>query len=589
TITLILSLLMLLTATGIGHAIMEELSLEELTQGAGAIVVGTVEDAEVDSVGTSDGGTMIYTFVHLSIHEVLKGRLEDRHVVVRVAGGKIGDLEIRVEDQPKFEKGQRVLVFLRQVESPLSSRRLFEVYGLFQGVREPSDENISRVRTILDSSTPPRESDYFPIEEGMSWRLKATGDVGGETTDRIEAATEEGYRFASYNGHARTFAKSGSEVFEVRVREDGSIERRLWYDFSAATGDKWTIEPFDHTQGDLMDGTIVTVAGKNEEIRTAAGVEYAGCIHFRFDSAAGIADAGLLEEWFAPGKGCVKRVVQSIAGPIPYELVSLPIFIRSDALSLEVTTDKAHYEEGETIGITLTVRNNGEREVALDFPTSLQADYVIDGSFFKRYVSSDIHRVEVGATDGIYRWSGDMGFYQVTTWVTIPAGERHAWNFVHTPEDARLSSGPHRILGLLAGGGSSLQAETEITVGNLGKIEGAVVDKDVQPLSDVRIVAYRKWEAVGVNPLPTDPDEPNDELLPIPMLEPHFTATDENGQFAFEDLPVGESYLIGAFKEGYDLVWSEVPITSEVVPLDLVLPETVLVTVTGHVVDQNNA
>jgi hypothetical protein len=126
-------------------------------------------------------------------------------------------------------------------------------------------------------------------------------------------------------------------------------------------------------------------------------------------------------------------------------------------------------------------------------------------------------------------------------------------------------------------------------VGNLGKIEGTVKDEGGLALPEVRIVAYRKWNIPGMEPPPTDPDNPDEELFPVPMLEPLFAATDANGLFVFENLPVGEIYLIGAFKEEYDLVWSEVEITSEVVPVDLVLPEAVLVTVTGHVSDQNDA
>ena len=70
-ITIILSLIMLLAAAGIGYALMIELSLEDLTLGASHIVVGTVDRIEVDSVRTSDGESRIYTFVDLRIDERL--------------------------------------------------------------------------------------------------------------------------------------------------------------------------------------------------------------------------------------------------------------------------------------------------------------------------------------------------------------------------------------------------------------------------------------------------------------------------------------------------------------------------------------
>ncbi len=416
TMTIILSLVMLLTAAGIGHAIMEELSLEDLTRGAGTIVIATVDDMEADSVVTSDGGTMIYTFVRLSIYEVLKGRVEDKQVVVRVAGGKIGDLDIRVEDQPKFEKGQRVLVFLKQMESPLSSQRLFEVYGAIQGVREPSEEALSKIKRILEATSSGKEDALF---------------------------------------------------------------------------------------------------------------------------------------------------------------------------SLEVTTDKPHYEEGEDIGITITAKNERNEEITLLFPSGPQAYYIIDGWF-----------------------RGPVEQYWTTslTSVTIPPVESHTWEFVHTSEDTRLDAGIHTIMGLLTAARPvyepflRLQATTEITVGDLGKIEGTVLDEHGSPLPDVRIVAYRKWQSGDLEPLPIDmqgmieetagepgplaPEEPIEDM-PFMPLNPRFTGTDENGAFTLEYLPMGGTFLIAAFKKGYDLVWTEVEITSEAVPVEIILSETTLATLTGHVLDQH--
>ncbi|MFH1006008.1 MAG: BsuPI-related putative proteinase inhibitor, partial [Candidatus Latescibacterota bacterium] len=583
-ITIILSLVMLFAAAGIGHALMVEMSLEDLTRGASHIVIGTVTDMEVDSVGTADDQSMIYTFVRMRIEQRLKGVLEAESAVVRVLGGKIGELEIRVEDQPAFEQGQRVFLFLVRKEN----HDFFEVYGLFQGVLEPTEEIINHVSALLDGTTPLEAADYFPMKANMYWDFETTGSFGGKITDRIEAATDAGYRFASYNGQPRTFTKSGSQISEIRVREDGTIDRRRWYDFSAEIGDTWIIERFDHTEGDLMDGTIVTVAGKNEEIRTPDGLEYAKCIHLEFEPGAGIADAGLLGEWFAPGKGCVKRVVQSIAGPIAYQLTSTGIKTPTDPqLSTEITTDKEQYEEGENISIALTVTNNGEEAFRLDFPTSLQADYVIDGYFKSR--AGHLQGQNYSVTDGIYRWSADKAFAQVLTTVTIPAGERHIWDFVHTPEDAPLSTGPHTIIGLLTSNGSFLHAQTQILVGHVGRIEGTVKDEGGLPIPEVRIVAYQKGNPLAMGGIGTDPNKSDAALSPVPMLEPVFATTDEQGGFVFESLLVGESYLIGAFREGYDLVWTEIEVLSESQALDLVLPETVLVNVTGRILDQNES
>ena len=268
----------------------------------------------------------------------------------------------------------------------------------------------------------------------------------------------------------------------------------------------------------------------------------------------------------------MKNLTISIILSLIMLLTAAGISYAQDApFSLEVTTDKPHYEEGEDIGITITATNEGNEEITLKFQSELQADYIIDGWI-----------------RGEKNWT----FAAIPTSVTIPAGERHTWEFVHTSEHAELDAGIHTIVGLLTGydafrPASRPRATTEITVGDLGKIEGAVVDVHGSPLSDVRIVAYRKGNPIGLGSFPTDPEKPDEALSPVPLLAPHFTTTDESGAFVLEYLPMGETFLIGAFKKGYDLVWMEIEITSEAVPVEIILSETALATLTGHVVDQH--
>jgi len=121
-------------------------------------VIGTVDDVKA----SSDDEGMIYTFVHLSIEEVLKGHLEHKRVVVRVAGGQLDDLSVQVEDQPKFEQGQKVLIFLIRHRSDDS---FFEVYGLVQGVLHPTAEWIEQVRGFIAAFS----NDYFPMRKGKTW------------------------------------------------------------------------------------------------------------------------------------------------------------------------------------------------------------------------------------------------------------------------------------------------------------------------------------------------------------------------------------------------------------------------------------
>lgn len=82
-------------------------STEQLADFSAAIVTGRV--AAIATAADSTGG--IYTYVSLDVTEVLKGSITSSQVVLKLAGGIVGDLGLSVPGQATFSLGEEVLVF----------------------------------------------------------------------------------------------------------------------------------------------------------------------------------------------------------------------------------------------------------------------------------------------------------------------------------------------------------------------------------------------------------------------------------------------------------------------------------------------
>lgn len=80
-------------------------------------------------------------------------------------------------------------------------------------------------------------------------------------------------------------------------------------------------------------------------------------------------------------------------------------------VELTVDTDRESYAPGDTVEVTLVVRNRGEGTVSLAFRTSQRYDV----------------RIEDGSADEVWRWSADRGFLQVLGDETLEAGEELRW------------------------------------------------------------------------------------------------------------------------------------------------------------------
>ncbi|MGE3887413.1 MAG: matrixin family metalloprotease [Vicinamibacterales bacterium] len=80
---------------------------QQLTALSAAVVSGHV--TAIATAADASGG--IYTYVSIAVSEVLKGSVPDGRVVLKQAGGVVGDIGLDVSGQASFAVGEEVLVF----------------------------------------------------------------------------------------------------------------------------------------------------------------------------------------------------------------------------------------------------------------------------------------------------------------------------------------------------------------------------------------------------------------------------------------------------------------------------------------------
>jgi hypothetical protein len=114
--------------------LMLEKSVDELTTEADTIVVGSVAHQQS---AWSEGGGEIHTDVTLLVERIVAGAA-DRELTFRIAGGQVGDIRMSTSDDPSFELGDRVVVFLDSSQKPP------RLVGLEQGAVRIRGDRVQR-------------------------------------------------------------------------------------------------------------------------------------------------------------------------------------------------------------------------------------------------------------------------------------------------------------------------------------------------------------------------------------------------------------------------------------------------------------
>jgi hypothetical protein len=133
-------LAVLVVASPANGSVVQALELKELVGHANRIVLGRVLFSE--SFQRHDG--QLGTWHRIAVERELRGSAPDeQEVMVETLGGQIGDIAMRVEGEPSFTVGERVLVFMRD-GGPYTA---FRPVGMGQGVmRVRTEQGIETVR-----------------------------------------------------------------------------------------------------------------------------------------------------------------------------------------------------------------------------------------------------------------------------------------------------------------------------------------------------------------------------------------------------------------------------------------------------------
>jgi len=133
-------LAVLVVASPANGAVVQALELQELVAHADRIVLGRVLFSE--SFRRPDG--QLGTWHRIAVERELRGSVPDeQEVIVETLGGQIGDIAMRIEGEPSFTVGERVLVFMRD-GGPYTA---FRPVGMGQGVmRVRTEQGVETVR-----------------------------------------------------------------------------------------------------------------------------------------------------------------------------------------------------------------------------------------------------------------------------------------------------------------------------------------------------------------------------------------------------------------------------------------------------------
>lgn len=119
----------------------------ELVRLSGTIAEGRVTAVHAD--WTPDH-TQIFTTVTIQVSHQYKGARPDNGALsIRLLGGRVGDVSMELVDQPLFQTGENVIVFL-DATSPTYA----PLTGLFQGKLTIATDPATGAPTVVDRGVP---------------------------------------------------------------------------------------------------------------------------------------------------------------------------------------------------------------------------------------------------------------------------------------------------------------------------------------------------------------------------------------------------------------------------------------------------
>lgn len=150
----------LLLASPADGSIVQALDLDDLVVQSDEILLGRVVLSESFRRANGTLGTWHRIIVE---RDVRHGASAEREVIIETLGGQLGDLAMRVEGEPSFSVGERVVVFVRQ-----DGGYALRPVGMGQGVmRVRTEEGVDTVRQTREGMMLMRRNSKGRLERSL--------------------------------------------------------------------------------------------------------------------------------------------------------------------------------------------------------------------------------------------------------------------------------------------------------------------------------------------------------------------------------------------------------------------------------------
>lgn len=213
-----------------GATTLEKLSIEQLSQRADTVVVGTALAPKAEWRATANGRT-IDTVVDVKVLDTLKGNAgKGRLLKVRTAGGMIGADRLEVPGYPKFEAGDTCVLFLDEKGRVIGGfQGKVDLQGAYSPDLATSLKSIkARVHRALgapDASDPVKPKHVEPASSTSSGAQSndiptavalPASPVNG-TVPAFPYSSDQVYKFALVAGQTVNISMTGSGSYDMDI------------------------------------------------------------------------------------------------------------------------------------------------------------------------------------------------------------------------------------------------------------------------------------------------------------------------------------------------------------------------------------
>lgn len=283
----------------------------------------------------------------------------------------------------------------------------------------------SLTTTVLLAASTLSAANFLPLQTGNSWTYRAAGTKMEFTIAVSTPILVNDRVYYSVTGFtdSRLYARNEGDNL-VMLDEDTGAEKIL-VSFEPFEGGWW------NAHGRLCDTLGQTKLRRGDHDGPAGPISNVLNVEYR---TLGCADTGLLSEQYADNIGLLRRVVQSIAGPRTYDLVSA----RVGHLSVEGNTNGRFTTsiEGVTadsIEVRLTLEASPAAPLTLSFASGQEYDVLLrneDGNVAYLWSSTALFIQATHTRTITGRWTTTVtlpkpvpGNYTVEGWMTTARDE----------------------------------------------------------------------------------------------------------------------------------------------------------------------